>query len=81
MMRRILLGWLGLASLAPAEEIKKLSGDELKAMLKEDVFLLDVREPQEIEEFGTLKGYTNIPMGQIEARMKELPKNKRILVA
>jgi rhodanese-related sulfurtransferase len=60
---------------------KKITADEVRDMLKEDIFFLDVREPKELEETGTVKGYVNIPLGQLEARLKEIPKDKRILVA
>jgi len=60
---------------------KKLTPDEVRDMMKSDVFFLDVREPNELEETGTLKGYVNIPLGQLESRLKEVPKDKRILVA
>ncbi len=62
---------------------KKLTPDELeKALEKRDsVFFLDVREPDEIQKLGTLKGYVNIPLGQLESRLKEIPKNKPIITA
>lgn len=62
---------------------KKLSPDELeKALEKRDsVFFLDVREPDEIQKLGTIPGYVNIPLAQLEARLKELPKNKPIITA
>jgi len=63
------------------EAPKKLTADEVRDMLKEDIFFLDVREPKELEETGTVKGYVNIPLGQLEARLQEIPKDKRILVA
>jgi rhodanese-related sulfurtransferase len=63
------------------EPPKKLTPDEVREMMKTDVFFLDVREPNELEETGTLKGYVNIPLGQLESRLKEVPKDKRILVA
>ena len=46
-----------------------------------DPIFLDVREAREIEELGTLEGYLNIPIGQIESRLDELPKGQPILVA
>ena len=65
-----------------AEEEKKLSADELKELIeKKDVFFLDVREPRELEELGTIKGYVNIPLGQLEKRIAEVPKNKLIVTA
>ena len=42
----------------------------------EEVFLLDVREPHELEEIGTIEGYVNIPMDQLEARLSEIPKDR-----
>jgi len=65
-----------------AEEEKKLSADELKELLeKKDVFFLDVREPKELEELGTIKGYVNIPLDQLEKRIAEVPKNKLVVTA
>ena len=64
------------------EEEKKLSADELKELLeKKDVFFLDVREPKELEELGTIKGYVNIPLDHLEKRIAEVPKNKLIVTA
>ena len=65
------------APLAP-----KMASDEVMALLdKGEVFFLDVREPSELEELGTLEGYVNIPLGQIEKRLKEIPKDKAIITA
>ena len=65
-----------------AAEEKKLSADELKDLLdKKDVFFLDVREPRELEELGTIKGYVNIPLNQLENRLSEVPKDKLIVTA
>src|SRR6476646_6405908 len=61
---------------------KKLSPDELKTLLeKKEIFFLDVREPKELEETGTIKGYTNIPIGQLESRYQEVPKDRLIVTA
>ena len=72
---------LGAQEKGQAPPPKKLTPEEVREMIKEDIFFLDVREPKELEETGTVKGYVNIPLGQLEARMKEGPKDKRILVA
>lgn len=45
------------------------------------MFFLDVREPKELEELGTFEGYVNIPLGQIEKRLAEIPKDKAIITA
>jgi hypothetical protein len=61
---------------------KTLSADELKELLdKKEVYFLDVREPKELEELGTIKGYVNIPLSQMEHRLTEIPKNKLIVTA
>jgi rhodanese-related sulfurtransferase len=61
---------------------KTLSADELKDLLdKKEVYFLDVREPKELEELGTIKGYVNIPLSQMEHRLSEIPKNKLIVTA
>ncbi len=60
----------------------KMASDEVMALLeKGEVFFLDVREPSELEELGTLEGYVNIPLGQIEKRLKEIPKDKAVITA
>jgi rhodanese-related sulfurtransferase len=50
-------------------------------MSRGDVVVLDVREPNEIEELGGYDGAVNIPLGQLEKRLGELPKDKTILTA
>jgi rhodanese-related sulfurtransferase len=40
-----------------------------------------VREPKELAELGTIKGYVNIPLGQLESRLSEIPKDKLIVTA
>ena len=60
---------------------QSLSTEELEKYLKDGkkVFFLDVREPKEIEELGSVKGYVNIPLGQLESRLNEVPKDKLII--
>jgi rhodanese-related sulfurtransferase len=61
---------------------KNLSADELKELIeKKNAFFLDVREPKELEDLGTIKGYVNIPLGQLESRLSEIPKDKLIITA
>jgi rhodanese-related sulfurtransferase len=43
------------------------------------VFFLDVREPDEIAKLGSVKGYVNIPLSQLEGRLKEVPNDKLIV--
>ena len=83
-------GWLALAvgvlaaaALAQEQKPPRIAIDDLKKRVDEgkDLFFLDVREPKEIEELGSLKGYVNIPVGQVEARLNEIPKDRYIVTA
>ena len=66
----------------PMSEDKRVkTGDIDKMMSKNDMILLDVREPKEIDELGGYEGAINIPIGQLEKRLGELPKDKTILTA
>jgi hypothetical protein len=61
---------------------KRVEASEIDMYIQEKkVFFLDVREPKEIEELGTLEGYHNIPLGELEKRLGELPKDRLILTA
>ena len=65
-----------------SREPRPLDVEALKKQLDagEDVFLLDVREPAELEEIGTIDGHVNIPMDQLEARMSEIPKGRPVVL-
>ena len=56
--------------------------DEIRARLArgEEVFLLDVREPDEVAEWAYPIG-VNIPLGQLGDRLGELPHDATIVVA
>jgi len=72
----------GQAAPAAKPQAPKMASDDVMTLLeKGEVFFLDVREPKELEELGTLEGYVNIPLGQIEARLAEIPKDKAIITA
>ncbi|MCS6953142.1 MAG: rhodanese-like domain-containing protein [Bryobacterales bacterium] len=61
---------------------KKLTPEEVKTYLDSGkVFFLDVREPEEVRTLGTLPGYVNIPVSELEKRLKEIPKDKLIITA
>jgi rhodanese-related sulfurtransferase len=68
----ILAGMSMLAQTLTTEELEKYQKDK-------KVFMLDVREPKEIEELGSVEGYVNIPLGQLESRLNEVPKDKLII--
>lgn len=42
-------------------------------------FLLDVRDPDEVEEFGSFDGAINIPLSKLREQMKGLPRGQRII--
>lgn len=48
--------------------------------LSENQLLLDVRNPNELEEVGYLEGAINIPVDELRQRMGELPKDKEIVI-
>ena len=56
--------------------------DEVKARIAhgEDVFLLDVREPDEVEAWAYPIG-VNIPLGQLGDRLDEVPRDVTVVVA
>ena len=90
MNRRAFLGILGsfvslscLLRAQAASEQKVHTADELKALLGKEgknLFVLDVREPKELEELGMLEGSFNVPVGEVEKRMAEIPKGKPLVV-
>ena len=70
------------SSTAASENVTSGSSDDFVARIQSgEVLLLDVREPSELLELGTLEGYLNIPLDQLEGRLSELPTNRPILTA
>ena len=80
-MKRLFSALAVVASAFGQDDVKRIATEDLKAMINEKTFFLDVRSAKEIQELGTLKGYVNIPLDEIEKRMSEIPKNKRIITA
>jgi rhodanese-related sulfurtransferase len=67
---------------APATEAPRVEADQIAEVLKDaNVVLLDVRNPEELEELGTIEGYINIPVDELADRLDELPRDKPILTA
>ena len=54
--------------------------EELKKKLEnhENVFLLDVRTPEEFQDYK-IESSVNIPITELQRRMNEIPKNKEII--
>jgi hypothetical protein len=71
-----------LSTMKPMSEDKRVKAEDIDSVMQDGkVFFLDVREPRELEEFGSYEGYVNIPMSQLESRLGELPKDRPILTA
>jgi len=74
----ISIPWAAAQATKPPERIaitnlkKKLdSGDKL--------LLIDVREDWELEQNGAIAGAIHIPMAELDARMKDIPKDAEIV--
>jgi hypothetical protein len=71
-----------LSEVKPMSEDKRVKAGDIDSVMQDGtVFFLDLREPKELEEFGSYEGYVNIPMSQLESRLGELPKDRPILTA
>jgi rhodanese-related sulfurtransferase len=75
----------GLALAAPvwaqrSATAKETKADELKAKLDEGekVLVIDVRSDEEVKS-GSIPGAIHIPMEQLEARMKDVPKDVQLV--
>ncbi len=64
------------------DKIASLKPDEIKAILDQDkegeFLLIDVRQPEEYEA-GHIPGSVLIPLGELEARHRELNRSKKII--
>lgn len=55
--------------------------DEALALSKEGALIIDVREPDELAELAyDVKDIKNIPLGELESRLAEVPKDKQVIV-
>ena len=78
---RVILSMFGLLLAASASaQTERLDVDELKAQLDAgaEVLLIDVREDYEVES-GSIPGSIHIPVGELEARMPDIPKDVRLV--
>lgn len=58
---------------------REISVQQAAQMREQGAFMLDVREPSEWQEFH-MPGATLIPLGELSARVSELPKDQQIVV-
>ena len=63
----------------PAVVDLDISAQEAYQLFQEDIFVLDVRTPEDYQE-AHLPGAILIPLDQLEIRSSELPRNEPILV-
>jgi len=70
-----------LATTAFAAAYKDITSTQARSLMGKgsSVFLLDVRTPEEYQK-AHLEGAVLIPVSQLENRLNEIPKKKRILV-
>lgn len=55
--------------------------DEAFTLSKQNALLIDVREPSELaDEAYNVKNIKNIPLGELESRLSEIPKDKQVIV-
>ena len=64
---------------APARLPAEITVQQAAQKQKEGAFILDVREPSEWNE-SHIAGATLIPLGQLSSRLKEVPKDKEVVV-
>jgi glyoxylase-like metal-dependent hydrolase (beta-lactamase superfamily II)/rhodanese-related sulfurtransferase len=63
-----------------AATISSISGDDVLARLEDPrLFLLDVREPDEVESWH-IPGAHNIPLGSLAERVDEVPRDKELVL-
>ncbi|MGG3890888.1 rhodanese-like domain-containing protein [Metabacillus fastidiosus] len=70
-----------LRQILPVKGLKNLSSDDLKEKIKKDknLVLIDVRKPAEYSQ-GHIQNAINIPLPQLRRRVKEIPRDKEILI-
>lgn len=71
-------------SQAPAKAEKKTERIKISELKKKidsgaKMLLIDVREDSELEQDGAIPGAIHIPVGELDARMKDIPKDVDIV--
>jgi rhodanese-related sulfurtransferase len=54
---------------------KQVSFSKVRELVEGGAYILDVREPYELEDEGRIKNVHNIPLSQLRDRMEEIPKD------
>ena len=84
MLLMVLVAACGTAPAAQDAAVKEplpdeISVDQAYAVYEEGTFLLDVRTPEEWEDYH-IEGTTLIPLDELESRLNELPRDEEIVV-
>ncbi len=85
MYKLLVVSWLFVVlacGLANAQEVRKISNEELVALMKQQgLQLVDVRTPEEVS-FGVIEGAHHIDFydSKFESKMEELNKDKPVVV-
>ena len=68
-------------TLAQKKEMERIAISDLKKKLDsgEQFLLIDVREDSELERDGAIPDAIHIPMAELNRRMKDIPKNVRLV--
>ena len=65
---------------AQSQQVPAIDAKQAQALLREGALLVDVREPAELEENGSLQGAVNRPMSSFGERAIELPRDRPIIL-
>ena len=49
-------------------------------MEREDIFLLDVRDSDNVAKFGRIRGSHHIYIGELPGRLREVPRDRMVVV-
>lgn len=60
-------------------DLKTMDWDQVDTLDRKEYTILDVRNPEELA-IGMIEGNVNIPLPELRARIKELPRSKKVLV-
>ena len=71
----------GAAQTQPAKAPERIAVGDLKKKLDsgEKLLLIDVREDWELEADGAIAGAIHIPVADLDARMKDIPKDVQLI--
>ncbi|KIL37379.1 sulfurtransferase [Cohnella kolymensis] len=77
----VIITWFLYSRFRPIKGLKNLKPYEFQSEFQtgKNVFLVDVREPSEFQG-GYIPGARNIPLSQLNGRISEIPKDKRLML-